>query len=289
MNKIQLRSRRQKPFWEHTMTWKLSANSIRGRLKEKHFQLHSHSFHEIGFVKRGDCDWLFLEKRIRLTRGDLIFIPKGVLHTEQAAEASSTELAWVGFWFAGAENLEVPKRVQKSVATGDHYGDVLSLMEQINREHHLDQLGSERRVDLLIQSLVILLFRCASRNVEQPAPHKSLNARQIQVVRSAANYFRENFSNPLSISQVAGYHSMCAPYFSTLFRKYHGISPQVYLHRIRMEHVERYLAEGQLTLKEIAEYCGFVDAAHLCKRFKQENGKTPKQFREGILSQLKNK
>ena len=45
------------------------------------------------------------------------------------------------------------------------------------------------------------------------------------------------------------------------------------------ERAANLLAESDLALKEIAAQCGFVDAAHLCKSFKQAHRLTPNIFR----------
>jgi AraC family transcriptional regulator len=130
-----------------------------------------------------------------------------------------------------------------------------------------------------LQSLLLLLDRRAEGS-RHPAPVPStLNPRQSRTVESAAHYFRHNLQNPLSIAQVAAYHSLCPAHFSSLFHRHHRITPRGFLRQARLQRAMDLLVESELALKEIAFQCGFVDAAHLCKSFKQAQRTTPGLFR----------
>ena len=79
--------------------------------------------------------------------------------------------------------------------------------------------------------------------------------------------------------EVARYHSLCAPHFSAVFRRYHGVPPQRFLHEARVRVAKELVAAGEKTVKETAAICGYVDAAHFCRRFKEATGLTPKAYR----------
>lgn len=69
---------------------------------------------------------------------------------------------------------------------------------------------------------------------------------------------------------------------STFRRKFHsavGMSPKKYRLQSMIRHAQVLMLEGELSDKQIARELGFADASHLSKRFKQQLGITPRQYR----------
>jgi len=50
-----------------------------------------------------------------------------------------------------------------------------------------------------------------------------------------------------------------------------------------IEHCEDLLQDRRLTIKQIADACGFCDEFHFAKRFKELTGLTPAQFRHRLM------
>lgn len=279
-------------IWESPPVVKLVASGRHqsARRSARGFSLHAHPFYELGIVLSGQCDWrLGLRQRLSLRSGETILLKPGTLHREEIRAGNGARLAWVGFDFAGAP----PEWVQRVIATEEDFPEIASYFEVLAREHHRPDFPSQVRVGLAVQSILLLVARRAEE-ARQPSVSghaaragSGLNPRQIDRVESAAHYFRTNLSNSLSIAQVAAYHSLCPAHFSSLFRRHHRVSPRRFLRQARLERAADLLRSSDLSLKEIAAQGGFVDAAHLCKAFKQERGVTPRLFRIRAASRLK--
>ena len=70
---------------------------------------------------------------------------------------------------------------------------------------------------------------------------------------------------------------------STLFRHYRaffGCSPYEDLQAACVKRSERYLCESDFTVEEIAELLGYKSANVFIRRFKHQNGTTPKEWRK---------
>lgn len=78
---------------------------------------------------------------------------------------------------------------------------------------------------------------------------------------------------------MARYHSLCPPYFSSLFRKYRGISPKEFVQKLRMDRAKELLADDLISVKKIAAQLGYQDAAYFCKYFKEKTKMTTKSYR----------
>lgn len=266
-------------FWELVPRLKYSVVMPRPVRADHRFHPHAHAFFELALVLEGTCTWRIGRRTARLAAGDFLLLPPNVEHHEQVPAGESARMAWVGFDFATPPR--VPPALLEATPAGELAADLRGLMERIFAEHQSSALASAERARLLLRELLIVLCRAVERPGdvdEAPAvPHISL--RQAQVARSAARYLTDNLARPLSVRDVARYHSLCTAHFSTVFRRYHGVSPQRFLHLSRISRAKALIREGELTVKEIAAICGYVDAAHFCRRFKETTGVTPKQYR----------
>ncbi|WP_223067222.1 helix-turn-helix domain-containing protein [Paenibacillus caui] len=68
-----------------------------------------------------------------------------------------------------------------------------------------------------------------------------------------------------------------------IFKKEFQMTPSEYVHRIRMEKVQQFLVQTNLTLADIAERCGFTDEHHLSKSFKKAYGINPSVYRKSHM------
>jgi len=244
--------------------------------------MHDHPFYELGMVLSGKCTWHLGRRRIALQSGDAILIKPKVSHGEEIKCGEEARLAWVGFDFAGP----APAWSQRLISTAGDFPEVAGYFDILASEHHRPDYPSfHARIGLAAQSLLLLVARraedpgLARRDRSPDRVGSELNPRQIHRVESAAHYFRTNLRDALSIAQVAAYHSLCPAHFSSLFQRHHGVSPRTFLRLARLERAAGLLRDSDLSLKEIAVQCGFVDAAHFCKSFRQEHGLTPRRFR----------
>jgi AraC-like DNA-binding protein len=239
---------------------------------------HHHAFYELGLLLHGRCDWLLgPHRRLPLRPGEAILLRPMARHYEEIKPSEEARVAWIGFDWQGPP----PAWCHRAIALEEDMSEIINYFHILLREHHLvADPRSQMRIDLALQSLLLLIERRAEKSPHRVAPHRStLNSRQADIVESAALYFRRNLQDPLSIAQVAAYHSLCPSHFSSLFRRHFRITPQSFLHQAQLQQVADLLTESDMTLKEIASQCGFVDASHLCKSFKRLYRTTPRDFR----------
>ena len=238
---------------------------------------HHHLFYELAFVFSGRCDWHLgsRSRRVALNSGEALLLPPRTLHAEKVAPGEKARVAWLGFDFGG----KAPAWCHQSIPLDDDAAEITAYFDAIAREHHLGDARSQTRIGLALQSLLLLLERRAEGSRDMAAAQSRLNPRQTHTVESAAHYFRNNLRNPLSVAQVAAYHSLCPGHFSSLFRRQHRITPRSFLRQARLQRAADLLTETEMPLKEVAAQCGFVDAAHLCKSFRQDRRVTPNRFR----------
>lgn len=83
-------------------------------------------------------------------------------------------------------------------------------------------------------------------------------------------------------NELAGKLHMSYENFRKRFARLAGIPPSRYRMRGVMERAAEHLLQSRLTLKEVADLCGFCNEFHFSRRFKQIVGLSPRDFRKQL-------
>ena len=82
------------------------------------------------------------------------------------------------------------------------------------------------------------------------------------------------------MSQLADYIGINRSYFTAIFKKLVGVSPQEYLLSYRMEESMKLLTECDLPIKTIAASVGYDNPLTFSKIFKNRFGCSPQNYRK---------
>jgi PAS domain S-box-containing protein len=83
----------------------------------------------------------------------------------------------------------------------------------------------------------------------------------------------------LSTAELAAACNYSESQFNRVFRAIMGTSPRSYVLRHRLETAKDLLARTDLPLSQIAARAGFYDASDFGKRFREQEGRTPRKYR----------
>ena len=108
---------------------------------------------------------------------------------------------------------------------------------------------------------------------------ESAGPRGSDYVLRAVNWMQTNYMNPVSISALAGELNLDRSYFSTLFRRQTGRSPQQYLTELRLEKARTLLLEYGYRPGEAAQAVGYADIFSFSRMFKRRYGVSPSALR----------
>ncbi|PNZ13217.1 hypothetical protein CD106_11080, partial [Staphylococcus xylosus] len=99
-------------------------------------------------------------------------------------------------------------------------------------------------------------------------------------VAFVCNYIENNYSNSLSLNEVANMVHLSSAYLSKVFTRQVGMGFSQYIIHIRLKHCKKDLVMTDNSITQIAVKHGFSNSSTLLKHFKAHMKLTPSQFRE---------
>ena len=124
--------------------------------------------------------------------------------------------------------------------------------------------------------MLLELFYSLSHVQSEIHSHHDGNA-----VSSAVKYIEDNFGKDISIDTLK---SMCHVSESTLrraFVAYCGLSPMMYLNKVRMSKAYDLLVSTDMSVSEVASSVNIPDLSYFSRRFKATFGISPAVIRKG--------
>lgn len=98
-------------------------------------------------------------------------------------------------------------------------------------------------------------------------------------VLTCIDYMKAHLCEPLTLEDLGRLTDYSALHILRLFKRDTQKTPHAYLTALRMAFARELLAEGELSIAQIAERCGFVSESHFQSLFKKQTGMTPGQYR----------
>lgn len=117
-----------------------------------------------------------------------------------------------------------------------------------------------------------------SRDITEPLNSTGPNP----LVARAVNYLRQNFVEPLRVEELARLANLSTARFERLIKRIFYITPLQLLTKTRLEAAAQLLAEGHLSIAEVAHECGYTDHSAFCRLFKAAVDMTPTEFRAAM-------
>lgn len=100
-----------------------------------------------------------------------------------------------------------------------------------------------------------------------------------QALSRAKQFILKEFGRNLSLEDLAVAATVSKPQLLKLFRHFIGASPIQYLYEQRLSAAAEKLAHTGVSIKEIAQTCGFANEFHFSRKFKEAYGKSPRAWR----------
>src|SRR5690625_394723 len=103
------------------------------------------------------------------------------------------------------------------------------------------------------------------------------------LVKETLEYIEKNYTNQdLNLNEIAQQLHVTSVYLSKLIKKELGFSFVQIITSLRLKAAKHYLKNSSLSIKEIAEKCGYDSQHYFSSVFKKSSDMSPKQYRDQI-------
>lgn len=245
---------------------------------------HYHDCHQIVYVTSGSATIRFDDHTCVAKAGSLVIFSRFEHH---AVTANSDDYHRYVLEIApmlpisGPNGYQIfsilynrPDGFSNLIELSEAQTDIETLIRQIvHEQNHPAPFGDETK-DLLIQQLLISLFRQFPENFPQ------FNENTFQLVYQIQKKIETDYSSHITLLNLSEEYSLSVSYLSHIFKKVTGSSVIDYLMSCRLAAAKHYLVQTSMRVGEIVEICGFSDTSNFSRFFKNKTGCSPSRFRQ---------
>lgn len=182
------------------------------------------------------------------------------------------DVYWVHFTgTAAAETVERCGLCGGTVVAAGVESRYRELWELIIRELQLKRPLGDELTAVLVQELMVRMAR-RDRESHTSRPRSAM-------IEKAVREMERRFAEPLTVAELAQQFHVEVCWFSRLFRRQMGVSPQQYLMNIRMMKARELLSTTDCPVGEAARLSGYDNPLYFSRLFRRLYGCPPREYR----------
>ncbi len=252
---------------------------------EKISVLHYHNRCEIGICKKGNGIWVRENKTYALSDGDIIVNPAGSPHYSRSIPTTDVPQCEVKFFYFDEKRLFEAAGITSELSLSDgtvtsptiitrrHHSEVWFILSQMIQE--MQNENNDDRFNLAAHWYAIYLLKLRRLSYESVQTDLSVNPVFLPAFRKIVT----EFSEPMTVKQLADACALSPNYFNTGFRKAFGLTPMRYLNRFRVGIATELLTESSISITDISHFVGFTTPSEFYRNFFALYGMSPSRYR----------
>lgn len=237
--------------------------------------------HEIVLILEGKGSFSVEEKEYSVRPGMLFYFYPNLVHSGKTRLDPPMHFLAVHFSFA-------------SVSYDDHHWEMDASpcklpLDPVNQLHHYQKMQQtlgllyktwlEKRKGFKWQQKI--LFQQFLYEVLHDLNNPPMNYANFNRIEIALNYIKDHYTEQISILQLCSVVNLSRGHFSKIFKNVTGKTPIEYINQVRIEHAKDLLTSTTLHIKDLAQQIGFSDEFYFTRVFKQYEGCSPSEYRQG--------
>ena len=258
-------------------------------------QTHMHEFIEISFIAMGSCTHKYHNSEVKLIPGDIFVITP---HERHSYEITSKTVIYNCLFYPEVlgEDWNKLKNIMSiydllivepfyRIESGRH--EILHLLppevEYIESllKKMLEEQENRRQGFELMQKSNLINFLCTLGRIwdKQFEGSSRVYLNRRDMLAEAIIFIEKDMKDKMSVKDIASKVYLSPNYFRKVFKEVTGLTPIDYINSIRISKARKLLAEGKMSITEVAETVGINDLNYFSRLFNSMVGCSPSEFR----------
>jgi len=244
--------------------------------------------YEIYFLLEHSCNETLKDRTYHLKQGDLVIIPKNIIHKSSHVKTHKHKRILVQFkesYLTGIaqKDSEVDLlacfKSEKKVLRLDYKEQefVKNLFNKLLYEQTKKQVGWQLYNKVSLAELLLYINRVILKHANNEFDHpNSLYEKVSEIVK----YLNDNFAENITLKNVSEMFYISPNYLCKIFKDVTGFTLIEYLNQIRVKQAQHLLRTEKMNVSQIFEACGFGTMTHFERIFKKVTGSSPLAYRK---------
>lgn len=240
-------------------------------------KFHYHPYHEFIIIDKGFVIYASRNNIAKVAEKSIVFMPAHTLHNPFVQENHPYERYRIRFYPNFANKMikqghlldEVLKTPYLKQLKQKDFDEIYSI---VGRLYDITNKETKNEFDCLNECihLAMLLINGSIAEGIPPTPYTSY-------ITDVVEYIKENYSNTLTIQNIADLFFISKSKLIYDFKNYCRINILEYITMTRIESAKNYLLKGW-SVKATADACGYSTPSYFIKVFSKITGITPLKF-----------
>lgn len=237
--------------------------------------VHYHDCNEIYYLVNGERNYLIDNKLYRIHAGDLVLIPKNILHKTSAVTEKGYERFLINI-YDECLNDEVKECFNNYCyhIPPKYNIEFIRLFGSIEKEYNEKDEFRQEMLKAKVYAMLVFLLRIKRKNLSIVYSDSYDERTELFI-----QYICEHFSESITLQSVADHFFLSKEYFSFIFKQKTGFGFNEYLNQLRISQAMKLLENTNESIINIANKCGYSDSSYFTTVFKKISGISPKNYR----------
>lgn len=257
---------------------------------ERQTPWHWHEYFETGVVSGGTMELCTREGRVEIQPGEGYFLNANVLHKSIIGGKEKRVTCYSQLFdreivaSSGLASRRYVSTIENCVALEMlHFKPedaqqkrIIDALQAAFSAAEADDVGYELLVAAHLSEAWAGIFRMSEKHISQTA-----GVHREDVVRAKAmlSYINDHYNQAISVREIAASAGICERECFRCFNEVLKTTPMLCLNRRRISVASKALLEGDTSIGEIAEKCGFSNSSYFGKVFRKIMDCSPAEYR----------
>ncbi|HEY0667748.1 MAG TPA: AraC family transcriptional regulator [Sphingobacteriaceae bacterium] len=241
----------------------------------------------ISFIRKGNFIFNVFRNSFDSHTGKILLTKPGYEHTVKHIHHVPDECTILEFTSKFYREICRHYHSHRFLADNDIHSIQISTSSETEFLHHyllstiLAGKGTRLQLDSIVLDVVENTLNFITSNLGEQIPDR-MKKNHLFTIEQAKNFMLNNFSEDISLLDIATECCVSPFHFSRIFKLFTGTSPHAFLLSLRIKHAELLLKTSNLKITQIAFISGFNSLEHFSTTFTERFGRSPLYYRMGL-------